>query len=469
MDAFRIKGPCNLNGKIGVPGAKNAALPLMAAALLTEDEVVLQDVPAYADVGNLIRLLRSLGASVTHEDVENPLGGTVRIQSNHAAEPIAPYEIVKTMRASISVLGPLLAARGCASVSLPGGCAFGARPVDLHLHGLRALDAKIELEGGQIKATAPADGLKGRIIFMGGPNGPTVGGTQNVLCAAVLAKGRTIIESAACEPEVSDLVRLLRAMGAQITGEGSPRLVIDGVPRLHGCTHRVMPDRIIAGTDAIAAAITCGQVELSNYPQDSLLGVEDVLQRIGVRFNFLDDGQDLMRRTVCITAERRQQAVEVTTQPWPGFPTDLQAQLLALLTLADGNSVVTEKIYSERFNHTAELERMGAVFHRIGPSVVVRGVSELNGAPVMASDLRGSACLVLAGLAAHGETVISRVYHLDRGYHRLEDRYRRLGATIERFKEKASDTEQPSAEAPSAEFEFTSSQKSPTEKMKPSP
>ena len=362
MDAFRIKGPCNLNGKIGVPGAKNAALPLMAAALLTEDEVVLQDVPAYADVGNLIRLLRSLGASVTHEDVENPLGGTVRIQSNHAAEPIAPYEIVKTMRASISVLGPLLAARGCASVSLPGGCAFGARPVDLHLHGLRALDAKIELEGGQIKATAPADGLKGRIIFMGGPNGPTVGGTQNVLCAAVLAKGRTIIESAACEPEVSDLVRLLRAMGAQITGEGSPRLVIDGVARLHGCTHRVMPDRIIAGTDAIAAAITCGQVELSNYPQDSLLGVEDVLQRIGVRFDFSDDGHDLMRRTVCITAERRQHAVEVTTQPWPGFPTDLQAQLLALLTLADGNSVVTEKIYSERFNHTAELERMGAAF-----------------------------------------------------------------------------------------------------------
>jgi UDP-N-acetylglucosamine 1-carboxyvinyltransferase len=445
MDAFRIKGPCNLNGKIGVPGAKNAALPLMAAALLTEDEVVLQNVPAYADVGNLIRLLRSLGASVTHEDVENPLGGTVRIQSNHAAEPIAPYEIVKTMRASISVLGPLLAARGCASVSLPGGCAFGARPVDLHLHGLRALDAKIELEGGQIKATAPVDGLKGRIIFMGGPNGPTVGGTQNVLCAAVMAKGRTIIESAACEPEVSDLVRLLRAMGAQITGEGSPRLVIDGVPRLHGCTHRVMPDRIIAGTDAIAAAITCGQVELSNYPQDSLLGVEDVLQRIGVRFDFLDDGHDLMRRTVCITAERRQHAVEVTTQPWPGFPTDLQAQLLALLTLADGNSVVTEKIYSERFNHTAELERMGAVFHRIGPSVVVRGVPELNGAPVMASDLRGSACLVLAGLAAHGETVISRVYHLDRGYHRLEDRYRRLGADIERFNADASDPDEPAA------------------------
>ena len=445
MDAIRIKCPCNLNGKIGVPGAKNAALPLMAAALLTEDEVVLQNVPAYADVGNLIRLLRSLGASVTHEDVENPFGGTVRIQSNHAAEPIAPYEIVKTMRASISVLGPLLAARGCASVSLPGGCAFGARPVDLHLHGLRALDAKIELEGGQIKATAPADGLKGRIIFMGGPNGPTVGGTQNVLCAAVLAKGRTIIESAACEPEVSDLVRLLRAMGAQITGEGSPRLVIDGVTRLHGCTHRVMPDRIIAGTDAIAAAITCGQVELSNYPQDSLLGVEDVLQRIGVRFDFLDDGHDLMRRTVCITAERRQHAVEVTTQPWPGFPTDLQAQLLALLTLADGNSVVTEKIYSERFNHTAELERMGAVFHRIGPSVVVRGVPELNGAPVMASDLRGSACLVLAGLAAHGETVISRVYHLDRGYHRLEDRYRRLGADIERFNADASDPDEPAA------------------------
>ena len=472
MDAFRIKGPCNLNGKMGVPGAKNAALPLMAAALLTEDEVVLQDVPAYADVGNLIQLLRSLGASVTHEDVDNPLGGTVRIQSNHAADPIAPYEIVKTMRASISVLGPLLAARGCASVSLPGGCAFGARPVDLHLHGLRSLDAKIELEGGQIKATAPADGLKGRIIFMGGPNGPTVGGTQNVLCAAVLAKGRTIIESAACEPEVSDLVRLLRAMGAQITGEGSPRLVIDGVARLHGCTHRVMPDRIIAGTDAIAAAITCGQVELSNYPQDALLGVEDVLRRIGVLFTFLDDGHDLMRRTVCITSQRRQQAVEVTTQPWPGFPTDLQAQLLALLTLADGNSVVTEKIYSERFNHTAELERMGAAFHRIGPSVVVRGVPELHGAPVMASDLRGSACLVLAGLAAHGETVVSRVYHLDRGYHRLEDRYRRLGATIERFNEKPSDPEQPAAEnpgAPSAEFEFTSGQKSPTEKMKPSP
>jgi UDP-N-acetylglucosamine 1-carboxyvinyltransferase len=206
-----------------------------------------------------------------------------------------------------------------------------------------------------------------------------------------------------------------------------------------------MPDRIIAGTDAIAAAITCGQVELSNYPQDSLLGVEDVLQRIGVRFDFSDDGHDLMRRTVCITAERRQHAVEVTTQPWPGFPTDLQAQLLALLTLADGNSVVTEKIYSERFNHTAELERMGAVFHRIGPSVVVRGVPELNGAPVMASDLRGSACLVLAGLAAHGETVISRVYHLDRGYHRLEDRYRRLGADIERFNADASDPDEPAA------------------------
>lgn len=443
--AFRIKGPCKLDGELEVPGAKNAALPLMAAALLTEEEVVLQDVPDYKDVENLIKLLRSLGAKVAHDDVDNPLGGTVRIQSDHAADPTAPYEIVKTMRASISVLGPLLAARGRASVSLPGGCAFGARPVDLHLHGLRSLGAKIELDGGQIEATAPADGLKGRIIFMGGPNGPTVGGTQNVLCAAVLAKGRTIIESAACEPEVSDLVRLLRAMGAKITGEGSPRLVVDGVERLHGCTHRVMPDRIIAGTDAIAAAITCGRVELSNYPQDSLLGVEDVLQRIGVRFVFLDDGKDLLRRTVRITADRRQEAVEVTTQPWPGFPTDLQAQLLAVLTLADGNSVVTEKIYSERFNHTAELERMGAVFHRIGPAVVVRGVPRLNGAPVMASDLRGSACLVLAGLAAYGETVVSRVYHLDRGYHRLEDRYRRLGADIERFNADASDPDEPAA------------------------
>lgn len=425
MDAFRIQGGARLTGRMAVDGSKNASLPLMAAALLADEPVTLSRVPVLSDTANLIRLLKELGCAADQSDEHITLRN-VDLSATHAR-----YEVVSTMRASICVLGPMLARRKRASVSMPGGCNIGPRPVDLHLRGLEALGARIELKGGDIIATA--DRLRGTTIFLGGPFGSTVLGTANVMSAATLAEGRTIIESAACEPEVVDLANLLNAMGAKISGAGSPRITIDGVEQLGGTEHAVVPDRVVAATYAIAAAITNGDVIIEHFPYDYLLAVIDRLDQIGVHVKRLDEAQSPAACTVQVTCDRRLKPSIITTQPYPGFPTDVQAQMMALLCFADGNSIITEKIFPERFMHVAELTRMGAQVFRQGPTVVVQGGPRLIGAPVMASDLRASASLVLAGLAAEGETTVSRVYHLDRGYVRMEEILQALGATIERF------------------------------------
>lgn len=436
MDSFVIHGGRRLEGSIRVKGSKNASLPLMAAALLTDEPVTLRDVPDLADIRNMMRLLAELGCDRQSEAA--PGGGIENPLTLHASDPTkshARYDIVRTMRASICTLGPMLAKRGSARISMPGGCAIGDRPVDLHLRGLAALGAEISLTAGDITAKAPPGGrLRGDTIFLGGPFGSTVLGTANVMSAATLADGRTVIESAACEPEIVDLANLLNAMGARITGAGSPRITVDGVDRLGGADHAVIPDRIEAGTFMCAAAITNGSVTIENCPIDTLLAATDRLEHAGVRVETVAGG-DLLHATCRVTTDRVLKPIEITTQPHPGFPTDLQAQFMALLALADGNSVITERIFPERFLHVAELGRMGAHLFRAGPTVVVSGVKRLTGAPVMASDLRASACLVLAGLAAEGTTTVNRVYHLDRGYERLEERLAPLGARIERVPE----------------------------------
>ncbi len=477
MDTFVIEGGRRLYGRVRVNGSKNAALPLLAVALLADAPITLRDIPTLADIKNMLRLLGELGVSrldpAAQGQTDGPIdGGVVTLQVTDPSQSHARYDIVRTMRASICTLGPMLAKRGFARLSLPGGCAIGDRPVDIHLRGLAALGAQITVTSGDIIARTPPGGLRGTTIFLGGPFGSTVLGTANVLCAATLAQGRTIIECAACEPEIVDLANLLNAMGAQIQGAGSPRLVIDGVRELSGADWTIIPDRIEAGTLMMAAAITNGDLVLDNCPMDALLAATHALEAAGVNFAPVtamapmqvpgspaqvaqarnrtpalmitsgssdpsrDGTGDPMRRTVRVTSNRVIRPVEVTTQPHPGFPTDLQAQLVALLTLADGNSVVTEKIFPDRFLHVAELLRMGAKIVRTGATVVISGVKGLVGAPVMASDLRASAGLVLAGLAAEGTTVVNRVYHLDRGYERLEDRLRGLGASIERVDEK---------------------------------
>ncbi len=427
MDTFVIDGGRRLKGRLTVNGSKNAALPIMAAALLTDQPLTLRDVPDLRDLSNMRGLLAELGCDVQQD------GNLTRLHVIDETASHARYEIVRTMRASICILGPLLARRKKVRVSMPGGCAIGDRPVDLHLRGLRALGADIHLEGGDIVATA--DELIGATIFLGGPAGSTVLGTANVMSAATLARGTTIIECAACEPEVVNLAETLNAMGARIEGAGTPRITIHGVDELGPAEMRIMPDRIEAGTYMIASAITNGQVTIDNCPLDSLLAVLDRLEEIGVSVTRVDPSQPLQRCSVMVETSRRLNPVQVTTQPHPGFPTDLQAQTMALLCLADGNSIVTERIYEQRFLHVAELSRMGASLHRQGSTVVVSGVPNLVGAPVMASDLRASASLVLAGLAARGRTVIYRVYHLDRGYQRMEERLRALGASIERVPE----------------------------------
>ncbi|MEQ8850904.1 MAG: UDP-N-acetylglucosamine 1-carboxyvinyltransferase [Phycisphaerales bacterium] len=434
MDAFIIHGQRPLRGEIQVNGSKNAALPLMTAALLTDAPVTLRSTPRLADIRNMARLLSELGVDVS----ETPGACGMRdltLASSDESRSHARYDIVRTMRASISVLGPMLARRGYARVSMPGGCAIGDRPVDLHLRGLAALGAEIELESGDIVARAPSGPagprLRGAKVFLGGPFGSTVLGTANVMCAATLATGRTIIESAACEPEVVDLATLLNAMGAEVRGAGTPRVIIDGVDELTGADHTVMADRIEAGTYIMAAAITNGSMTIRNCPIDALMALTTSLAEVGVHCAANED-EDPLRATVTVTSDRTLHPVQITTQPHPGFPTDLQAQMMALLCHADGNSVVTERIFPQRFLHVAELSRMGAQLFRQGPTVIVSGVRELVGAPVMASDLRASASLVLAGLAARGTTAIHRVYHLDRGYERMEEQLQALGAEIER-------------------------------------
>lgn len=429
MDAFIVEGGKRLKGTVRTNGSKNASLPIMAAALLCDGPLLLRDVPHLSDIDNMIKLLGELGCTCERQPDQ-----TMRIEVIDEMNSHARYDIVRTMRASICVLGPLLAKRGKAIVSMPGGCAIGDRPVDLHLRGLRALGADFELSSGDIIATAKR--LRGAKVFLGGPFGSTVLGTANVMSAAVLAEGTTVIEQAACEPEVSDLADLLNAMGAQISGAGSPRITIEGVTSLRGVEHTIIPDRIEAATFMIAAAITNGDIRLENCPMDCLTAVLDALQQVGVHVDPVngdpDNSSSSLHATVNVSASRRLDPVTVTTQPYPGFPTDVQAQLMALLTLADGNSIITEKIFPERFLHVAELARMGANLYRQGPTVMIAGVRKLVGAPVMASDLRASAGLVLAALAAKGSTTINRVYHLDRGYEEMEKRLQALGANIER-------------------------------------
>ncbi|MBT4767015.1 MAG: UDP-N-acetylglucosamine 1-carboxyvinyltransferase [Phycisphaerae bacterium] len=425
MDALRIQGGARLSGTLAVDGSKNASLPAMAAAILSTDTVQLRDVPPLSDINNMVRLLGEIGCEVVHDDRTMTIR-TVDPTANHAR-----YDIVRTMRASICVLGPLLAARGEARVSMPGGCAIGDRPVDLHLRGLEALGATITLDGGDI--IARADKLKGATIFLGGPFGSTVLGTANVMSAAVLAEGTTIIESAACEPEITGLANMLNAMGADVSGAGTPRIEIHGVESLGNVDYQVIPDRIVAGTIAMAVAITNGDATLTNFPYDNLLAVLDRLTAAGVHIQRRDDTEPANRCTVKVSSDRNLKPVLFTTQPYPGYPTDLQAQMMTVLCLADGNSIVTERIYPDRFLHVSELTRMGAQLFRSGPTVVVQGGGELIGAPVMAGDLRGSAALIMAGLAAKGETIVQRIYHVDRGYVKLEEQLNTLGAGIERF------------------------------------
>lgn len=442
MDSFVIEGGRRLEGNIRINGAKNAALPLMAAALLTPEAITLRDVPPLQDIRNLLRLLAELGCHRTLDEL-GEASHVLRLQTLDEQASHARYDLVRTMRAGICVLGPMLARRGTARVSMPGGCSIGERPVDLHLRGLAAMGAQITLRNGDITATAPGGRLRGARIFLGGPFGSTVLGTANIMSAATLADGKTVIESAACEPEIVDLAQMLIRMGAQIEGAGSPRITVYGVKELHGTDHRIIPDRIEAGTFMCAAAISNGNLIIENCPMDALMAVTDRLESVGVHLRLLGpDGRrvaepaDPMRAVVQVTADRILRSVEITTQPHPGFPTDLQAQLLAMLCVAEGNSVITEKIFPERFLHVAELSRMGARIFRQGPTVVVSGVRRLVGAPVMASDLRASASLIIAGLAAEGTTTVNRVYHLDRGYERMEERLNALGASIRRVDEK---------------------------------
>jgi UDP-N-acetylglucosamine 1-carboxyvinyltransferase len=420
VDQFIINGGSRLRGQVDVAGAKNAALPIMAACLMCDGSVTLRNAPQLADVEHMATLLRKLGLTVTRD------GHTVRLNVEDEMNCHADYDLVRQMRASICVMGPLLAKRKRARVAMPGGCAIGDRPVNMHLTAMRRLGAEVELSEGDVHTQAKR--LSGAEIFMGGPFGSSVTGTMNAMMAAVMAEGRTVLECAACEPEVADLANFLNACGANISGHGTPRIVIDGVDTLKGCEYRIIPDRIEAGTFMVAAAATNGEIRINHCPLEHMLAVVDRLRQIGVNI-------ERSNEAVVVSSARRLEPVEVTTQPYPGFPTDLQAQVLTLLCLADGNSIVTEKIFPDRFLHVAELGRMGAKLRKEGPTVIVEGVKRLYGAPVMASDLRASAALVLAGLVAKGTTRVDRVYHIDRGYERFEEKLASLGAAIERVKE----------------------------------
>jgi len=417
MDVFQIAGPTRLEGTVRVNGSKNASLPIMAAAILAPGTSTMKNVPHLSDIAVCTELLTALGCRVTRDP-----DGFLSIDSTVIDNPVGDYEILRKMRAGICVLGPLLARCGKAMVSMPGGCAIGYRPVDIHLRGLTELGAQIRIENGYIVAEAPK-GLVGKEIFLGGPFGSTVLGTANVLMAATLAKGITVIESAACEPEVTDLANCLRKMGAKIKGTGSPRLVIKGVRQLKPVEYAVIPDRIEAGTFMAAAAITAGRLHIENCRLDDLMAVVDILRNIGVTVEKNNNGCVVARTGPVRTAQ-------ITTQPYPGFPTDLQAQFMALLSLASGNSVVIDKVFPDRFMHVAELNRMAADLRKEGSTVIVSGVKGLKAAPVMASDLRASAALVLAALAAEGTTIINRVYHIDRGYEQIEQRLNPVGAKI---------------------------------------
>ena len=421
MDMFVVPGCGRLQGRVTVSGSKNAALPIMAATLATDGPSMLESVPQLVDVATLAELLRTLGMRVERQD-----DGTLELEVRDRQPCVAEYEIVRRMRAGICVLGPLLARRGRACVSLPGGCNIGDRPVDLHLKGLAALGADIRVERGYIIAQAKR--LRGARIYLGGAFGSTVTGPCNVMTAAALADGVTTIEAAACEPEVIDLGNYLNRMGARISGLGTPFLRIDGVDALLGTAHTIIPDRIEAATLMVAAAITRGEVLLDNVRLDHMTAVIEKLHEMGVRVEETPVG-------VRVTVPGELQASDCIMLPYPGLPTDVQAQFMALLATIPGISIITEKVFPDRFLHLAELIRLGARIRREGASAIINGVPQLSGACVMASDLRASAALVLAGLASKGQTVVRRIYHLDRGYDRLEDKLNSLGARITRVQD----------------------------------
>ncbi|HTL69788.1 MAG TPA: UDP-N-acetylglucosamine 1-carboxyvinyltransferase [Candidatus Eisenbacteria bacterium] len=420
MDKLVIQGGRRLEGTVEISGAKNASLPILAATVLTKEPSVIKNVPQVADVFTMVKILKGLGAKVTHT------GNTVEVDPKNISKPVLTYKLVSTMRGSICFLGPLLARFGEAQVSFPGGCVIGPRPIDLHLKGVKALGTEVTLNHGYVMAKVKK--LKGARIYLGGAFGSSVLGTGNVMMAAVLAQGRTVIDNAACEPEVVDLGNFLKKMGARITGLGSPSIEIEGVKKLSGANYSLIPDRIEAGTYMIASAITKGDVTLRNMNLDMLGAMLDKLRDAGVQI-VEKNGHVRVRR------ERVLRPISVTTLPYPGYPTDLQAQMMALMCVVPGISVITEKIYPERFMHVSELNRMGASIMLEGPSAIVSGKKTLSGAPVMASDLRASAALVLAGLVAEGQTEVSRVYHLDRGYENLVAKLQSLGAKIAREKD----------------------------------
>ncbi|MCA9408329.1 MAG: UDP-N-acetylglucosamine 1-carboxyvinyltransferase [Candidatus Omnitrophica bacterium] len=417
MEKLVIEGGKSLKGEVYISGSKNSALPIMAATLLTDEPCTLVNVPALRDTKTMGKLLVSLGKKVEFKD------NTVVISNSEKISHIAEYDLVSTMRGSFCVLGPLLAKLNKAKVSLPGGCVIGVRPVDIHLKGLKALGAKIDIENGYVLAHCKQ--LKGTQIYLGGIFGSSVLATANILMAAVLAQGKTYIESAACEPEIEDLANMLIAMGADIQGHGSPRIVVKGVKKLRGVKYRVIPDRIEAGTYILLAAVTNSDITIKNAEYSHLFSLIDALAQVGIKVKKTKTGMKIIKK-------HKLQPVSLTTLPYPGFPTDLQAQFLTLMAMTPGVSVITEKVYPDRFIHIAELNRMGANIRREGANSIVQGVKSLIGAPVMASDLRASAALVMAGLAAKGKTEIHRIYHLERGYESLDEKLLALGAKVYR-------------------------------------
>jgi UDP-N-acetylglucosamine 1-carboxyvinyltransferase len=419
MDSLLIKGGVPLHGEVQISGAKNAVLPIMAATLLTSERCVIRRVPRLSDVRFMGQILTWLGAQVRLE------GDAVHVHAKKI-KGAGEYDLIRKMRGSICIMGPLLGRLKKATVSLPGGCVIGARPINLHLKGFEALGAKVVIEGGYVHASARR--LVGSAMFLGGRAGSTVLGTANVMMAAVLAEGVTVIESAACEPEVVDLANFLNAMGARIAGAGSPTVTITGVKELHGAEHEVIPDRIEAATYAIAAAATNGEVNLRGARADHMHAILDKLNESGVKVERNGSGFTVRRNG-------RLKPVDITTLPYSGFPTDAQAQMMALMTVTPGISIITERIFESRFMHVSELTRLGAEIEIEGPSAIIKGGKNLSGAPVMASDLRASAALVIAGLAARGTTQVNRVYHIDRGYENIDGKLRQLGARIERIEE----------------------------------
>lgn len=423
MDKLIVTGGTTLKGNVNISGSKNASLPILAATILAEDPCIIRRVPDVSDTNYMIQILNKLGVHVERSS------GTVRTNPENIISE-APYDLVRKMRASICIMGPLLARTGKAKVSLPGGCVIGDRPIDLHIKGLQALGADVEMEGGDITLTAPKGGLVGASINMRGKSGPTVLGTDNIMMAATLAKGTTIIESAACEPEVVDVANFLNSIGAKITGAGTRTITVEGVDKLGGVEHHVIPDRIEAGTFMIAGVMASEGLTVSRVSRPELKSVEEMLIKAGHKVEFNDAGD-----AVYVERGESPQGFQIVTEPYPGFPTDMQAQFSALAVMTEGISVIEDTIFPQRFMHCAEMKRMGADISVDNGQAVIKGGSPLSAAPVMASDLRASAALVLAGLCAKGDTHISRLYHIDRGYEHIDEKLLQIGAKVQRVRE----------------------------------